>query len=136
MPVTTPIRMTPEEWRAEAANRFGTDKMKWRFVCPGCSHVASTEDWKEAGAPEGSVGFNCVGRYQPEGPVGEILVDAVLKNRGGPCNYTGGGLLGLNPVHIDLGGDKSVHMFAFAEATVQPLHTPFSLVTEAKPRSS
>ncbi|WP_371436157.1 VVA0879 family protein [Polaromonas sp.] len=124
MPVTTPIKMTPEEWRAEAISRFGPNKMKWRFVCPSCSHVASAEDWKEAGAPEGSVGFSCVGRYQPEGPGDEALAAAAFKGKGGPCNYSGGGLFGLNPVHVDLEDGKSVHMFAFAEATVQPLHTP------------
>lgn len=123
MPVTSPIKMTPEAWRAEAVSRFGPDKMKWRFVCPSCSHVASVEDWKVAGASEGSVGFSCVGRYQSGGPGDAALAAAAFKGKGGPCNYSGGGLFGLNPVHVDLGEGKSVHMFAFADPTVRPSHT-------------
>ncbi|MEW6573152.1 MAG: VVA0879 family protein, partial [Bacillota bacterium] len=87
--------MTREEWYAEGRRRFGDDVMKWKFVCPACGHVASVQDYKDAGAPEGAVAFSCIGRYlpnakqafDPEGP--------------GPCNYTGGGLFRLNPVRID-----------------------------------
>lgn len=39
-----------EEWRAEAARRFGPDMLKWKFRCPMCGHVASVKDFKDAGA--------------------------------------------------------------------------------------
>jgi hypothetical protein len=100
--------MTLAEWRSEGAKRFGTDVMKWRFTCPSCGYVASVQEWKDVGAPVGAVGFSCVGRYTGS--------DKELFDRsGGPCNYAGGGLIGLNPVAVDNGG-KITHLFAFAEA--------------------
>ena len=39
-----------EEWKAEATRRFGPDMLKWRFRCPMCGHVASVQDFKDAGA--------------------------------------------------------------------------------------
>ena len=41
----------------------GADAMKWCFVCPACGNVASTQEYKDAGAPEAAVGFSCIGRY-------------------------------------------------------------------------
>lgn len=43
--------MTRDEWSAEGRKRFGDDQMQWRFVCPACGHVASVQDYKDAGAP-------------------------------------------------------------------------------------
>lgn len=42
-----------EDWQAEAVRRFGPDQMKWKFVCPSCGHVASIQDWKDAGSGDG-----------------------------------------------------------------------------------
>ena len=39
-----------EEWKAEATRRFGPDMLKWRFRCSMCGHVASVQDFKNAGA--------------------------------------------------------------------------------------
>jgi hypothetical protein len=104
--------MTHADWVAEAERLFGDDAMKWRFVCPVCNHVATVQDWKNAGAPEGAVAFSCVGRYAG------LKRDAFGLNpqkvaRGelppaegpGPCNYTGGGLFALNPVKVMHGGE-------------------------------
>jgi hypothetical protein len=95
--------MTYEEWYAKGENLFGPDIMRWRFVCPSCGHVASVQEWKNAGAPEGAVAFGCIGRYLPER-------SEAFGGDGGPCNYTGGGLIRLNPVDVD--GRQT---FAFAE---------------------
>lgn len=93
--------------------------MKWRFVCPVCEHVACTEDWMVAGAPSGAVGFACVGRWV------DGSRDAFYGEPGskGPCNYTGGGLFGLNPVLVkefpaqrDVDGAR---VFAFADPLPQ-----------------
>jgi len=98
------------DWKAEAVRRFGDHPMRWRFVCPSCGHVASVADWKAAGAPDGAVAFSCVGRYT--GSTKEIF-----DKTGGPCNYTGGGFFGLNPVRVELDGQAhSVFDFADSEA--------------------
>jgi hypothetical protein len=97
--------MTLEEWHAEGERLFGQDEMQWRFVCPACGHVATPLDWKNAGAKESHVAFSCVGRFM------ESPRDAFAKGPG-PCNYAGGGLIGLNPVQID---GRKERYFAFAE---------------------
>ena len=85
--------------------RFGPDEMKWKFVCPACGYVASPEDWKNVGAKESHVAFSCTGRFL------DSCRDAFEKGPG-PCNYAGGGLIGLNPVEID---GCTARYFAFAE---------------------
>lgn len=99
--------MAHAEWVAEGTRRFGADHMKWRFVCPSCGHVASVQDWKDAGASEGEVAFSCVGRHTGAG--GELA----FRKQGGPCNYAGGGLFRLNPVMV-LTPDGVRPCFAFA----------------------
>lgn len=58
---------SPEAWRDAAVALFGENPMQWRFVCPSCGHVASVQDWKDAGATEGEVAFSCVGRHVDAG---------------------------------------------------------------------
>ena len=110
------IEFTLDEWRKKAAELFGEDHMKWRFVCPVCEYVATVEDWKKAGAPVNSAGFSCVGRWagvNPETEKGDIGPNGIKGK--GPCNYAGGGLFKLNPVTvIDPDGHK-MNCFAFAE---------------------
>lgn len=92
----TPELITYESvaaWELEGTRLFGTDKSRWIFVCPSCGHQAAPGDWKAAGADEGAVAFSCVGRYT--GSTQEIF-----STDGGPCNYSGGGLLSFNPVAI------------------------------------
>lgn len=101
--------MTYQEWIAEAERRFGTDCMKWRFVCPVCKHVQSVQDYKDAGAPETAAAFSCVGRWLPN------QRDAFERDGVGPCNYAGGGLLRLNPVEVVMDDGTVSHAFAFAE---------------------
>lgn len=96
--------MTHQEWLEKGEQLFGADIMQWRFACPSCGHVASVQDWKDAGAPEGAVAFSCVGRYLPK------CNEAFGGKGSGPCNYAGGGLIRLNRVDVD--GRKT---FAFAE---------------------
>lgn len=107
MPVAKPITMTHEEWATEAKRRFGDDPQNWRFVCPSCGYVASVKDWKDAGAPEGHIGFSCIGR--------SIGSKKELGDKtGGPCNYAGGGLFALNPVLITFPDGTTGYFFDFA----------------------
>ncbi len=108
-------KMTHAEWKAEGQRRFGIDPRAWRFVCPSCGHVASVQDWKDAGAPDGAVAFSCLGRYTGDN---KAAADKAFKHAGGPCNYTGGGLFRLNPVEVDFeDGTEPMQAFAFAEVT-------------------
>lgn len=105
------MQVSVNEWRAKAEALFGPDEMSWRWKCPSCGHECSAQDYKDAGAPSSAVGFSCIGRWlvAPQ--------DAFVKGLG-PCNYAGGGLLQINPVHVDDG--TSVHrVFEFAEGTHQ-----------------
>ena len=100
-----------ELWREEAERRFGPDEMKWRFVCPVCGHVASVQDWKDAGARSNAVAFSCVGRWA--GAKRDAFGNA-RDGEPGPCNYAGGGFFALNPVTVHT-GDTSHRVFAFAD---------------------
>lgn len=100
------VRFTLEEWQAEARRRFGEDPRNWKFVCPSCRHVASSNDWKSVGASEGEIAFSCVGRHLPEAKT--------LGERPGPCNYAGGGLFQLNPITVVDPEGREHKMFAFA----------------------
>lgn len=110
-----------DEWRAMAVALFGPNPMDWRFVCPACGHVATVADWCKHRAPEGAVAFSCVGRWS--GATREAFGDG-----DGPCNYAGGGLIGLNPVHvIDEAGGKDLDVFQFAPLPA-PKDGPFYIV--------
>lgn len=94
--------MTLAEWKREGTRLFGPNMGAWRWKCPACGHVAKAQDWTDAGAPEGAIAFSCIGRWI------EGSREAFGEGEG-PCNYAGGGLIGMNPVEVDGG-----HYFAFA----------------------
>lgn len=102
-------KVTYEEWQQEGERLFGKNKMKWKFVCPACGHIAFAEDWIKAGAPENTIAFSCVGRFM-KGTVRDAFDD---KGKKGPCNYAGRGLFRLNPVTI-VDGENKHQMFEFA----------------------
>ena len=96
----TRASVTQDAWVAAGRERYGDDQDAWRFRCPSCGHVAAVSDWRAAGAPMGAVAFSCVGRWD-ESVTAERAAANAFKGRGGPCNYAGGGLFGLNPVDVD-----------------------------------
>lgn len=95
--------LTHADWIREATTLFGSNPKKWRFVCPVCKHVASTQDWLDAKAQD-AVAFSCIGRWRPNAPDAFPLTrkkGAPKTIQGhGPCNYAGGGLFKLNPVEV------------------------------------
>lgn len=101
--------MQHAHWLAEGERRFGSDAMRWRFVCPSCGHVASVQDWRNAGAPSGAVAFSCVGRYTGADH------SNTFKHAGGPCNYTSGGLFVINRLFVMTADGKETPVFEFAE---------------------
>lgn len=104
--------VTLQEWRDEAARRFGPDPMQWRFVCPSCGHVAAVKDWKDAGATEAAVAVCCVGRA--------LGTSTEIGQKPGPCNYAGYGLFRLNPVKVVFEDGKTLDVFDFAGPDVEP----------------
>ena len=101
-------KLTEADWIAEGTKLFGPDRMKWKFVCPSCKHVASAEDYKAVGAPSGVVAFSCIGRYDGK------HMEVPLFSKKGPCNYAGGGLFPLNPVIVTCADGHEEHLFEFA----------------------
>lgn len=102
------VVLSVADWKAEGEKRFGSDMMQWKFVCPSCGHVASVQEWKDAGAPAGAVAFSCVGRWKGGDD------SKSFKKKGGPCMYAGGGLIGINPVKVK-DEDKVRRVFEFAQ---------------------
>ncbi len=101
-------KIKKEDWLKEAVKRFGKDSYRWKFTCPSCGIVSSVEDWKNVGASEGEIAFSCIGRHiKPE--------NEIFNKSGGPCNYAGGGLLRLNPVHVLIENGKTRETFEFAD---------------------
>lgn len=114
--------MTLAEWRAKGKSLFGPDSSKWRFICPICGHVASVQDWRDLGA-ENAIAFSCVGRFQEKNPLREALVKKGEKVPG-PCDYTGGGLLKFNPIHVTDDDGMEESLFAFYEGKEEQSTTP------------
>jgi hypothetical protein len=109
--------MTLAEYRAEGERRFGPNMMNWKFVCPVCGHVASVQDYKDAGAPENAIAFSCVGRWAG---VNDKWLEgeksgAERTKPWGPCDYAGGGFFPLNPLKVEDGA-----YFDFAESEAVP----------------
>ncbi|MDZ8140782.1 MAG: VVA0879 family protein [Nostoc sp. DedQUE04] len=96
--------MNKQEWLILGQTLFGQDMMQWKFKCPCCGHIATAEDYKKANAPSSAVAFSCVGRWMPVHK--EAFDDKDKRNI--PCNYSGGGLLNINPVIVD---DRKVFEF-------------------------
>ena len=91
MKITTDQEAIPaKEWLAEGRQLFGTDVMKWKFRCPMCGHVASVQDFKDAGADDPNDAFQeCIGRYKGAGAPG-----SPAGNPNG-CNWAAYGLFGI-----------------------------------------
>lgn len=105
----TKTSISSDDWRAEATRLFGNDEMKWAFICPCCKHVATVQDYKDAGAPVTAVAFSCVGRWSG------AKREAFLSGGGdGPCNYAGGGLFSISPVRVITEEGKEINVFEYA----------------------
>jgi hypothetical protein len=105
-------KLTYAEWRAIGTRLYGEDSSKWKFTCPVCKHVQSAEDYFAAGfkkESEGMIGFSCIGRLLPGS---RPAFSNKHNSKSGPCDYAGGGLFALNPLHIT---DKNVRVFDFAD---------------------
>jgi len=115
--ISTDLKPTPvKEWLAEGRELFGRDIMKWKFRCPMCGHVASVQDFKDAGAEDPNDSFQeCIGRYLGAGAPG-----APDGNPNG-CNWAAYGLFGIpnDKGRIVMAEDgKVLEVFDFAREEV------------------
>lgn len=79
---------TQKEWMEEGKKRFGEDIMKWKFKCPMCGHVASIQEFKDAGAEDPNCAYTeCLGRYTGKG--------SPQKGDSSGCNWAAYGLFGI-----------------------------------------
>lgn len=103
--------ITLDKWKAEGYSRFGQDVWKWKFQCPSCGHIASAQDWVDAGAHHRHIGFSCVGRWTwiKTG----ILPSNPFEGGPGPCSYAGDGLITATPVLV-LRDDGNLQTFEWA----------------------
>lgn len=105
------ITITHAEWLAELRKR-GEQARLVKFRCPSCGYEQSGQDFLDLGmTPEqaaSKAGFSCIGRWLP-------TCREAFTGGPGPCNYAGGGLIGLNPIRV-IAGDKTIAVFDFADS--------------------
>lgn len=92
-PAKVMFKFTQDEFRAKAIELYGDDPMNWKFRCPNCGVVTAAREWKMAGAPQGAIGFSCIGRY--------VKSEGVIGNGKQPCDYTIGGLFVFSEMLVD-----------------------------------
>ena len=103
-----------ESWREEGRRRFGTNYLKWRFRCPMCGHVASVQDFKDAGAKTPNAAYQeCIGRYTGKGTPRE--------GDSSGCNWCAYGLFGIPREHDTVVSDDGdvIDVYPFAEEVAQ-----------------
>lgn len=110
-------KVTQDQWEAEGKRRFGNDWMKWKFICSVCKHVASIQDWKDVGASEGEVAFSCVGRHMEK--QAKKFGHKEKGDPDSPCDYAGGGLFRLNPIHVEYRDEEGTIRQCFDFAPVE-----------------
>lgn len=95
-------RYTHAEWRAEAERRFGSDPLKWRFVCPACGVTQEVSDFtageNDAVAAQRAAQY-CIGNYTDH-----------------DCDWKSFGLF-RGPVFVDMAPNGGVPVFDFAPAS-------------------
>ncbi len=98
-----------EDWRKEGAEKFGEDPRNWKFICPACGHIASGQDFLDAGADINDSYQECIGRHTGK--------SAPRKGDSSGCNWAAYGLFGtLSKGRIVITEDgKRVEVFRFAE---------------------
>jgi hypothetical protein len=97
-------KYTLDEWLVEGEKRFGKDKMKWKFKCPMCGHVASIEEFINIGVDANVAYVDCIGRYTGKG--------SPKKGDTSGCNWVAYGFLKTCGKGVLVNGEE---IFDFAE---------------------
>jgi hypothetical protein len=106
-------KMTLDQWREAALANGGGDFMQTKFRCPLCKHVATPQDFKDAGSNPESAATQCIGRVT--GAYGGMHVKETPMLQ--PCDWAAFGLFGtLDTGIIVMTPDgKEVNVFSFAD---------------------
>ena len=100
-----------KDWIARGEELFGPVKTHWpdwKFKCPVCGNIQTPGEFRELGQDMNLAYFNCIGRYD-----GKSAGNSLGSGKQ-PCNYTGGGSLRLNPVHVRGEDGEVIQVFDFA----------------------
>lgn len=110
------LTYTLEDWRAEAARRFGpVQEGNWSFVCPICGHIQSPASIKASGYGDPNNAYStCYGRGTRDD---KHLAHKQGKKRGelADCDWKAWGLLG-GPVTVIFPDGTKGEAFDFAPA--------------------
>lgn len=91
------------EWKKRAAELFGDDPEKWRFVCAACGHVQTISDFLALGIDRETaykqVHFSCIGRHTGDDGPG--------------CDWTLGGLFSIHKVEVNCPEEEGKKIMAF-----------------------
>lgn len=106
--------LTLQEYRAEAARRFGPDILDIAHVCPRCGDVATLREFRDLGSH--AHGMDCIGRLLGalEGSRRHDRKGQVHGNAPRGCDWTAYGLFPGAWTVID--GDRIIRCFALAPA--------------------
>ncbi|SET95427.1 hypothetical protein SAMN05421676_11245 [Salinibacillus kushneri] len=108
-------KLTLNEWLEEGSKLFGENKLKWKFKCPACGHLASIEDFVEHDADPNDAYQKCIGRVNGKGTKNQT-------DLGHGCNWAAYGLFGTldkgRTVISEDGDEVSVFDFALSEEAV------------------
>lgn len=120
-----PERISLCAWQREGVRRFGSNIATWRFKCPSCGQIQTGDDYRRWGAPirdiDRRLGFSCIGRTIAEANPSAKVVGFMEPTQGFGCDYAGGGLFRINPLHVIYGlskkdGEEEIRpTFAFAD---------------------
>lgn len=105
----TKVYESPEAWTKEGNRRFGDNYMDWKFLCPMCGHIASVQDFKNAGAKDPNCAYQeCIGRYTGK--------SSPVKGDSSGCDWCAYGLFGIPKGGVIVMRDKenASHIFDFA----------------------
>ena len=86
MDKNTMIEQTLAEWQAEMISRFNSSA-EVAFVCPACGHVATVQDYLDAGGDIDDAPQECIGRLNGKGTKNQT-------DLGDGCNWAAYGLFG------------------------------------------
>jgi len=110
------MKLTYLEWLKESEKRYPDGNIA--FTCPVCKHRQTISDYKAVNAPEGTIGFSCIGRFI-DGCRNAFGGPGAGTERPGPCDYAGGGLFPLNPITVICknsdGSEEEIRIFDFAD---------------------
>ena len=93
-----------KDWLDKGNELFGSNPLKWIFVCPKCKTKQTLEDLLDLGVAREELdeytGFSCIGRLN--------------RSKKG-CDWTLGGLLGIHTLEVELPNGNTRPCFEFAK---------------------